>query len=101
MFKNIELLNTPLIPNFWRAPTDNDLGKIDFGKESAPSFDISWKDVSKNRVVKTFSIEKVNPSVLKVLVLFRIDNSEQDLSILYTIHGDGSIIIKNSFKPSL
>jgi beta-galactosidase len=101
IFKNIELLNTPLIPNFWRAPTDNDLGKVDFVKESAPSFDISWKDVSKNRVVKNINIEKVNPSVMKVLVLFRIDNSEQDLSILYTIHGDGSIIIKNSFKPSL
>ena len=101
MFKNIELLNTPLIPNFWRAPTDNDLGKIDFGEKSAPSFDFSWKDASKNRVVKDINIERVSPSLLKVLVLFEMVNSAQYLSISYTIHGDGSIIIKNSFKPSI
>ena len=101
IYRNIELLNSPLIPNFWRAPTDNDLGKIDFGEISAPSFDLSWKDVSKNRTVKDISFERVSPNIINVLVLFRIDNSEQDMSIVYTIHGDGSVIIKNSFRPSI
>jgi len=99
IYKNIKLLSTPLIPNFWRAPTDNDLGLIDFS-EQVPSFDFSWKDTSKNRTVKDITFEKVNPNIIRVSVLFSIDNSEQGLSIVYTIYGDGSIVIKNSIRPS-
>ncbi|MFX1453667.1 MAG: glycoside hydrolase family 2 TIM barrel-domain containing protein, partial [Promethearchaeota archaeon] len=36
-FNNIELISTPLIPNFWRAPTDNDLGYVDFSEQPAPA----------------------------------------------------------------
>ncbi|NVM19776.1 MAG: DUF4981 domain-containing protein, partial [Candidatus Lokiarchaeota archaeon] len=101
IFRNIELLNSPLIPNFWRAPTDNDLGLFDEADQSAPSFDFSWKDASKNRTVKNITLERVNPITIRVIVLFVIDNSEQDMSIIYTIYGDGSIVIKSSIKPSI
>ncbi len=101
IYRDIELLNSPLIPNFWRAPTDNDLGLIDFGDQSAPSFDFSWKDTSKNRTVKSISIERINPATIRVPVLFTIENSEREMSILYIIYGDGSIVIKSSIKPSI
>jgi len=100
IYKNTELLNTPLIPNFWRAPTDNDLGKIDFGK-SAPSFDLSWKDTSKNRTLKDISFKKVNPNTIRVFVCFSINNSEEDLALTYTIYSDGNIVITCTIKPSL
>ncbi len=99
-YRSLELLNSPLIPNFWRAPTDNDLGLIDFDDKSVPSFDFSWKDTSKNRIVKSIVIKRINPKVIRVSVLFIIDNSEQDMSIIYTIYGDGSIVIKSSINPS-
>ncbi|HUW89784.1 MAG TPA: glycoside hydrolase family 2 TIM barrel-domain containing protein [Candidatus Nanopelagicaceae bacterium] len=101
VYRNIELLNTPLIPNFWRAPTDNDLGLIDFSKQSFPSFDFSWKDTSKNRTVKDITFEKVNPNIIRVFVLFAIDNSEEDMALTYTVYGDGNIVIKSSIKPSI
>ncbi len=101
IFRNKRLLNSPLIPNFWRAPTDNDLGLIDFAEQSAPSFDFSWKDTSKKRILKDITYERFNRNIIKILVLFTIDKSEQDLSIQYTIYGDGSIIIKNSIRPSI
>jgi len=101
IFKNMKLLNSPLIPNFWRAPTDNDLGLIDFAEQSAPSFDFSWKDTSKNRIIKDIIYERVNQNIVKILALFTIDKSEQDMSIQYIIYGDGSIVIKNSIRPSI
>ncbi len=101
IYRNIELLNTPLIPNFWRAPTDNDLGLIDFSEQSFPSFDFSWKDTSKKRTVKDITFEKVNPNIIRVFVLFAIDNSKEDMALTYTIYGDGNIVIKNSIKPSI
>ena len=101
VYRNIELLNTPLIPNFWRAPTDNDLGLIDFSEQSFPSFDFSWKDTNKNRTVKDITFEKVNPNIIRVFVLFAIDNSEKDMALTYTVYGDGNIVIKSSIKPSI
>ena len=111
IYKNIKLLNTPLIPNFWRAPTDNDLGLIDFSEflalglrgfsEQVPSFDFSWKDTSINRTVKDITFEKLNPNIIRVFVLFNIDNSEEDMALTYTIYGDGNIVIKSSIKPSI
>jgi len=101
IFRNIELLNTPLIPNFWRAPTDNDLGLIDFTEQSVSSFDLSWKETSKNRTVKEITFEKINPNIIRVFVLFNIDNSEEDMALTYTIYGDGNIVIKSSIKPSI
>ena len=101
IFRNIELLNTPLIPNFWRAPTDNDLGLIDFTEQSVSSFDLSWKETSKNRTVKDITFERINPNIIRVFVLFNIDNSEEDMALTYTIYGDGNIVIKSSIKPSI
>ena len=104
IFKNIELFNTPLIPNFWRAPTDNDnidIGMTDFSTKTVPSVSFKWKDTSKNRTLKDITLERVAPKIIRVSVLFRIDNSEQDLSIIYTIYSDGSVIIKNFIKPSI
>jgi len=109
IYKNIELFKSPLIPNFWRVPTDNDLGVIDFTqylglpddtRYSITSFDFSWKNSSKNRTVRDVTFEKVNHNILRVTVLFNIDNSEEDMTLKYTIFGDGNIVIKSSIKPS-
>ncbi|MHA2287395.1 MAG: glycoside hydrolase family 2 TIM barrel-domain containing protein [Promethearchaeota archaeon] len=101
VYNKNELLNSPFVPNFWRAPTDNDIGHIDFNMKSATSFDFSWKDTSKNRIVKDITSQRINDTAVKVSVLFIIDNSEQDMSIQYTIYGDGNIIIKSSIRPSI
>jgi beta-galactosidase len=101
IYRNVELLNTPLVPNFWRAPTDNDIGHIDLNLKSATSFDFSWKDTSKNRIVKDITYKVINSGVIKILVLFTIDKSTEGMSIYYTIYGDGSIVIKNTIRPSV
>ena len=101
VYKSVELLTSPLVPNFWRAPTDNDLGLTDLDLKSIPSFDFSWKDTSKNRSLKSITCKRVNKSVITIPVLFNINNSEQDLSIHYTIYGDGNMIIKDDVRPSI
>ncbi|MFW9952281.1 MAG: glycoside hydrolase family 2 TIM barrel-domain containing protein, partial [Candidatus Thorarchaeota archaeon] len=101
IYNKRKLLNSPLVPNFWRAPTDNDIGQIDLNLKSATSFDFSWKDTGKNRILKDITCERINKCVVKFLVHFNINNSEQDMSIQYTVYGDGNVIIKNSIRPSI
>jgi beta-galactosidase len=101
IYNDIELLNSSLVPNFWRAPTDNDYGQVDLELKGSHSFDFSWKDTGKNRILRDIIYERINESVVKISTFFTINNSEQDLSIQYTVYGDGNIIVKNSIRPSI
>jgi len=114
-FMNEELIIEPLIPNFWRAPTDNDRGEVDFAPSNdldavpgidytvskTPYINYSWRDVSKTRKVKELSYEKLNPQVIRIHIQFEVSNAEEPLDTVYTIYGNGDIYIENEFVPSV
>ena len=101
-FREKQLITSPLIPNFWRAPIDNDLGYADedledFDDESS-YVDYSWRNAGKNRKVMKFVYEDVKPQVKRISVKFDLINSNEGLSTTYIIYGNGDIIVKNRFK---
>ena len=100
-FNNTDLILDPLVPNFWRAPTDNDLGIIDFSDKSAPSYDKRWKEASATRRLLKITYEKINSYVIRIVVLFKILNNENTLNITYTFYGNGDIFIENEFIPDI
>jgi beta-galactosidase len=53
-YNDKDLISTPLIPNFWRAPTDNE--SITFG---LPKVDLIWKDASETRKILTINKEEI------------------------------------------
>ena len=96
-FNNTEILSSALIPNFWRAPTDNDIR--DFRREQNRNYDKSWKEASRNRVTSKIEFEQIKPQVIRINVEFNVINSEEPLKIVYNIYGNGVIIIRNEFTP--
>ncbi|TFF99898.1 MAG: DUF4981 domain-containing protein [Promethearchaeota archaeon] len=99
-----QLISSPLIPNFWRAPTDNDIGYADedledFNQESS-YVDYSWRDAGKNRKVIDFIFKDIKPQIKKISVKFDIINSDEGLSTNYLIYGNGDIIVNNHFIPN-
>ncbi|MHA1914277.1 MAG: glycoside hydrolase family 2 TIM barrel-domain containing protein [Promethearchaeota archaeon] len=96
---NKELLVSSLIPNFWRAPTDNDLERVDFRGDRERGVDRKWRYAGKNRVLKTINHKKITEQVINIEVEFEIINSKRPLKIKYTIFGNGIIIINNKFRP--
>jgi beta-galactosidase len=103
-YQNEELIQRAIVPNFWRAPIDNDLGIIDedladFDKESS-NIDYSWKSVGEKRILKELKIEDLRPQVQKVTAVFDIPNSNKDLLLIYTVYGDGKILISSNFTPN-
>jgi len=97
-FNNNELIISALVPNFWRAPTDND--RMGFRRGQDQNSDLTWREASKNRKVSKFEFEQIKPQVIRVTVDFNIINSQIPLKIKYTIYGNGIIIIKNEFNPT-
>ena len=92
-FENINYIDKPLTPFFWRAPNDNDLGN------KMPSRTKVWKNAG-NRM------ESVNLNVIKDLGNIKISSVHIDsvtgstLNTEYTIDNNGSIKIERRIDIS-
>ena len=88
-----ELVASGPRPNFWRAPTDNDRGN-DMPKRCAP-----WKAATGNWDLTSSAVKKVGPAKVEV----RFNGAYPDVSstneVVYTVHGDGEVVVEHSFSP--
>ncbi|WP_430811870.1 MULTISPECIES: glycoside hydrolase family 2 TIM barrel-domain containing protein [unclassified Carboxylicivirga] len=88
-YENTELINEGPVPNFYRAPTDND-----FGNNMDKRCEV-WRDAGRNRQITSFDIKDAGISFR-----FNLKDGEQQLGSYqtdYTIRNDGSIEIFNTF----
>ncbi len=88
-----ELIKNGPLPNFWRAPIDNDFG---FGMNKKLGV---WKEAGKTLELAKFETELVSENEINVLIEFELPAVESKHTISYTILGSGDIVIKNSFIP--
>ncbi|MBN1822672.1 MAG: DUF4981 domain-containing protein [Prolixibacteraceae bacterium] len=91
-----ELIKSGPIPNFWRAPIDNDYGNGLYRKNEV------WRDAGKDREVVDVSVNQDAPNTVQISVLFELVNKEGekigDYSSIYTIYGSGDVQVDNHFK---
>jgi len=99
-FRYLDIISKPLIPNFWRAPTDNELGFVDFTDVKVTGIDKTWKKASETRTIININYEKINSKAIRVYVKSQVINAEKPLDTTYTIYGNGDILIENKFTPS-
>jgi beta-galactosidase len=90
-YKGTELMKKGPLPNFWRAPTDNDLGN------SMPTLCAIWREQS----LKPDKI-KVEVKTDSLGLAISVNQQFNDIAVvtsIYHIGGNGSIRIENTFKP--
>ncbi|MHA1213755.1 MAG: glycoside hydrolase family 2 TIM barrel-domain containing protein [Candidatus Hodarchaeales archaeon] len=94
-----DLFVSPLVANFWRAPTDNDNSFRNFIPILGKLFPLNgWrKSFEKTKLVK-FELESIKNNV-KVLTVFKIPNGKSPLIIEYNIINSGKMTIKVDFTP--
>lgn len=89
-----ELLKTPIVPNFWRALTDNDRGNK-LGERCAP-----WKNAGEKRKLQDFAIvydeNRLNIKAEYILP----DANDSKCDITYTIDALGSIMVDFQLVPN-
>jgi beta-galactosidase len=88
-----ELMATGPRPNFWRAPTDNDRGN-DMPKRCAP-----WKAATGNWVVTPPVVTQVGQAEVELRFKGAYPDVGSTNEVVYTIHGDGEIVVEHSFTP--
>jgi beta-galactosidase len=98
VFEGSEMLNqgNGLVPNFWRAPTDNDFGN---GLDKRCKV---WRKAGEQRVVTASKVIQISNSQVQVTLLFDLIglNGEKIANYVteYTIFGDGNIEVANKFS---
>lgn len=93
VFENTELVQSGPVPNFWRAPTDND-----FGWDMPKRLKI-WKGAGAGRTVEKVTARRVSSREIQVDVVSRIPAGDSEYSTSYRIFGSGDIIVTNRFIP--
>ncbi len=86
------LLEQGPLPNFRRAPLDNDIGAKMFIKCKP------WWDASENRMVKSVTLDKSDDKAIKIAVTFDFPDANSTMHIMYTVTGKGDILVENSLK---
>ena len=88
-----ELLKSGPVPDFWRAPTDNDYGN------GMPVRCSVWREAGRNRKVTAVAGQRLSANLARIDVRGTIPPENSKFAVSYTIYGSGDIIITQSFKP--
>jgi beta-galactosidase len=81
-------------PNFWRSPTDNDLGNGMHNKN------ILWKKASLDFKPSQFEVEESASNSIKLTIDYKLPELETSFTTIYTIYGNGVIHLQNTLNPS-
>jgi len=93
IYKGTEFIKTGLVPNFWRAPTDNDFGN------SMPKRQDIWREAGARRTVDKVTAKQINPREIQIDVASTLPAGGSKYHTTYIIYGSGDIIITNEFLP--
>ncbi|MBM4024089.1 MAG: DUF4981 domain-containing protein [Planctomycetes bacterium] len=93
--RGAELIVSPLVPNFWRAPIDNDNGN------RMPSRQGVWRRAGQNRTLKSVRAEQVQPQLVRITAEATIPaGNNSTYRTVYDIYGSGDVVIEASLEPS-
>ncbi|MFH1573713.1 MAG: glycoside hydrolase family 2 TIM barrel-domain containing protein, partial [Acidobacteriota bacterium] len=90
-----KLLSTPLVPNFWRVPTDNDVGN------GMPARQAVWRTAGDDRRLVSLAVEQPQPQLVRITADFELSAGKSALRLTYYVFGSGDIVVESSFRPGM
>ncbi|MGC5566765.1 glycoside hydrolase family 2 TIM barrel-domain containing protein [Streptomyces sp. FR-108] len=92
--RGARLLTSGPVPNFWRAPTDNDLGNGQHLRNR------TWRDAGTLRKVTGVSVDTLRDRAVRIKVTGTLPTStESAYTTTYTVFGNGEIRVDNTLRP--
>jgi beta-galactosidase len=93
VYNGVTLLTAGPRPNFWRAPTDNDLGN------KMHQWANVWQDAGHQRVLEQFFTTQIDSSTVNVIARYRLPAVQAALELHYRIFGDGTMHVSYHYQP--
>jgi len=94
LFDGKVITNQAIRPNFWRPPTDNDLGN---GMDKWAKI---WQDATYNYKANLLEIPTTTTNGVSYSVNYKLPNNEANIIIKYTVTNDGNLNVDYSFTPN-
>ncbi|MGD9931976.1 MAG: glycoside hydrolase family 2 TIM barrel-domain containing protein [Mangrovibacterium sp.] len=85
------LIGSDLVPDFWRAPTDNDFGN------GMPTRCNVYRTAGTNRELKNIKVEEKDNTVV-VTANLMLKDIRSDYQLVYTMNGDGSLQVDVNYQ---
>ncbi|MCA9731913.1 DUF4981 domain-containing protein [candidate division KSB1 bacterium] len=93
-FNETELIAKGLRPDFWRAPTDNDVRGWKIYKKP----EIEWRDMSKSWLIQDVIKKKISPQEYELTFAGKLPKVEADYSIKYKVNALGEVKVTVDYK---
>jgi beta-galactosidase len=93
-----ELVSAPLVPNFWRVPTDNDIGYLLLN--DMPTRCAVWKASGPGRRVGAVRAERLSPQAVRVTTEATLPAGGSRYVTTWTVLGSADVIVEARFTPS-
>ena len=93
VFDGSEITNQPIRPNFWRPPTDNDLGN---GMDKWAKV---WQDATFNYKAELIQLPIKLRQEVSFKVRYSLPNNEAEVIVDYTLEPNGTLRIDYVFQP--
>ncbi|KES08750.1 beta-galactosidase [Streptomyces toyocaensis] len=88
------LITSGPVPNFWRAPTDNDKGNGQHVRNQ------TWRDVGARRKVTDVTVRTLGDRAVEIEVRGTLPTTvESAFTTRYTVFGNGEIRVDNTLRP--
>ncbi|MGB8320387.1 MAG: glycoside hydrolase family 2 TIM barrel-domain containing protein, partial [Ignavibacteriaceae bacterium] len=91
-WKGKNLISGPLQPNYWRAPTDNDLagfrGALD-----------AWKQAASGRIVTNVNVSQQDQKTAVVNINGTLPVGKSTWNVIYTVYGNGEVKVYQKLNP--
>ena len=92
-YRGVELIMSGPVPDFWRAPTDNDYGN------RMPVRLAAWREAGAKRTVTALTVTRVGPAEVRVDVESVIPVGNSRHTTRYTVLGSGDVLVDVAFAP--
>lgn len=94
MFDNKKIINTSMKPNFWRPPTDNDLGN------GMDKWAKDWQEATYKYTATLVSGPKNTSGSVVFQVKYKTPKNEAEVNVWYRLRENGALMVEYSFQPN-
>ncbi|MFD3616372.1 glycoside hydrolase family 2 TIM barrel-domain containing protein [Streptomyces sp. NPDC058676] len=92
--RGVRLITSGPVPNFWRAPTDNDRGNGQHTRNQ------TWRDAGARRAVTDVTVRALRDRAVEIKVSGTLPTAvESTYTTTYTVFGNGEIKVDNTLHP--
>ena len=92
-----ELVASPLVPNFWRVPLDNDIGFLLLN--DMPRRLAAWKTAGPQRRVASVKAERLSPQAVRITAEATLPAASSSYVTTWTVYGSGDVVVEARFTP--